>query len=317
MEFKKIELMRYRNFGDLFSTTFDFIKQNFKLYLKTVLIYIFPFLALVSFGIGFIFRNFSMDALNNNPDSMFNTFLNGSNIAIMVVSYLILIIVTLLSYAITFAYVNLYKKRSSINEFSAQDVWNNTTRNIGWMLGYSFIFFVILISLYAVLVFLTATVSEWFMMIFFIMLPFFIYISIPLSLLFPLKFEEPQLGFGEAVSKCFKLIKGKWWESFGFMVLFSFLIGICSYAFIIPAYIVVLLLMLLELGSIAKFISIFGIGIFYSLMILINGFAYIAISVLFYSLFERLTGSSLKKQIEKIGTINTKPNYNPNNLTGI
>jgi len=317
MEFKKIELMRHRSFGDLFSVSFDFIKQNFKLYIKTVLIYVFPFLVLVSFGMGFIFRNFTMESLNSNPESVFFDFFNGSNIAIISFSYLAIIIVSIILYGLSFSFVNLYKKHEDINNLSSQDIWNYTKPHLGWLLGYSILIVAGIFLFYFGIVFLSAAISEWFIGLFFILFFPFMYLMVPLSILYPLKFEEPQIGFVDALKKSFKMTKGSWWESFGFIILFSFLIGLCSYAFVVPAYILMMVLMILELSAIAKFLSIFGMGIFYSLMLLVNGFVYIAIGILFYSLYEKYTGVNLKKQIEQIGAINSDTNNTPNNLTGI
>jgi len=305
----KLDLCRYRDFGGLFSVTIDFIKQNFKQYLKTILIYVFPFMLLAGFAMGFIFQSvdlFNLENLQTNPGEMpeINWISLGTAITGSTIFYAVALIIMC---AISFRYVQLYIERDEINQLSPKEIWNESKGNLGWLTGYSLLFILFFVLVYmgiiALIVFIIQVVSGWLLIIIIpVLFCLFIYVTISLMHLIPLKMEEPQLSIFEVFSKCFELIKGNWWKSFGFIFIFNMLLGIVSYVFLIPMYVALFGMSLFQNNSIALFISGLTTGVSYGLAMLVSSFIYIAIAISFYSLYEKLTGSSLKDQIDSIGS---------------
>ncbi len=63
-----------------------------------------------------------------------------------------------------------------------------------------------------------------------------LYLLVVFSLAFPVFIFE-KASVGQALSRPFKLIKGKWFSTFGLILLTSMLAGIASYVFAIPMYV--------------------------------------------------------------------------------
>ena len=63
-----------------------------------------------------------------------------------------------------------------------------------------------------------------------------LYLMIVFSLAIPVYFFE-NASIGEAMSKPFKLIKGKWWSTFGLLFISGIIAGLASYVFAIPMYV--------------------------------------------------------------------------------
>jgi len=305
----KLDLCRYRDFGGLFSVTVDFIKQNFKQYLKTMLIYVFPFMLLAGFAMGFIFQSidiFDLENLESNPDDLanINWFSFGAACLGTTLFYGIALIMMC---AISFRYVQLYVKNEAIEHLSPKEIWNESKGNMGWLIGYSLIFLMFFIFAYigiiGLSVFISDTLSPWLLVaIIPLLIVLFFYVAIVSMNIIPLKMEEPQLSFFEVFGKCFELIKGNWWKSFGFIFVFNMLLGIVSYVFLIPMYAAIFSVALFQGNTIAMFLTGLTTGVSYGLAILVSSFIYIAIAILFYSLYDKLTGVSLKNQIDSIGS---------------
>jgi len=306
----KLDLCRNRDFGGLFSVTIDFIKQNFKQYLKTILIYVFPFMLLAGFAVGFIFQSVNLfdieSTLQSNPGEVpeINWFSFGAACAGSALFYGIALVMMC---AISFRYVQLYIKQDAVNHLSPKEIWNESKDNLGWLIGYSLIFFLFFISSYfgiiALCAFIAEMISPWLLVVIIpLLLILFFYVIIVSIYIIPLKMEEPELSFFEVFSKCFKLVKGNWWKSFGFIFVFNMLLGIVSYVFIIPMYIAIFGMALFQNNSIALFLTGLTTGVSYGLAILVSSFIYIAIAIIFYSLYDKLTGNSLKNQIDSIGS---------------
>ncbi len=305
----KLDLCRHRDFGGLFSVTIDFIKQNFKQYLKTMLMYVFPFMLLAGFAVGYIFQSvdvFDLESLESNPGDLANIDWISFGAAFLA-TVLFYGIALIMMCAISFRYVQLYVERESITHLNPKEIWNESKGNMGWLIGYSliflFFFLVAYVGIAALVVFISQALSPWLLLVIIpLLLILFFYVLFTSFYIMPLKMEEPQLGFFQVFGKCFELIKGNWWKSFGFIFVFNMLLGIVSYVFIIPMYIAMFSMALFQGNSIAMFLTGLTSGVSYGLAILVSGFIYIAIAVLFYSLYDKLTGNSLKDQIDSIGS---------------
>ncbi len=306
MTTEKLDLFQERNFGDQFNVTIAFLKQNFKLYAKTIFKYVFPLVLLSGFAIGFLMQSFDFLALNENPEEIpdvENIFRLVGSISVVTILYFIGFIMMI---SIAHRYVQLYVQRDTLEGMTTTDLWNESKGNLGWITGYFFLlmfgFLLVYLGMIGICVLIGMFITPFLLIG---IVPLFIwaffYMLIPLMYVFPLKMEEPELGFSDIVRNCFKIAKNNWWKSFGVVIAFNFILSAISYVFLIPMYITMFSLEFMEQTALTKFLSGLNVGISYGLTILTTSFIYIAISVLFYSLYDRVSGDKVREKIDSIG----------------
>src|SRR5690606_27594997 len=66
-----------------------------------------------------------------------------------------------------------------------------------------------------------------------------LYFSFSISLTFFVRSYEKK-GFFEAITRSYKLIQGKWWSTFGLLMILYFIMMTISYIFMIPYYVVMM-----------------------------------------------------------------------------
>ena len=135
MDQKKIELRKVRDFGQLLSATFEFIRQNFKLLFKSNLLIAAPFILLAGVFMG-LYQS-SLFNFSNEPEIEQFAIPFLISMAFMMLSYLVITMVT-------YSFIVLYKS-SDLESFDIDDVWQKTKSNF-WMLlftgiGYAVILF--------------------------------------------------------------------------------------------------------------------------------------------------------------------------------
>jgi hypothetical protein len=127
-----------------------------------------------------------------------------------------------------------------------------------------------------------------------------IYLAIVLSLFFPvLWFEEGNVF--TTVARCFQLIKGRWWATFGLLVVVGIIQGAMSFVFIIPQYAVMIGKMMHVpglssdvLGLVAQCIYAVGIMFTYTVPLLALAFQY-------FHLAEQKEGWGLRLLVDALG----------------
>jgi hypothetical protein len=194
----KIELYRQRDFGQVISTTFDFIRQNFKEIFKALLYICGPVLLLIA-----IFQNMYLSQylrFSGDPSDPFSALSMYSN-----PYYYLTILLSVLEYSlmccVIFGYISLYSKKGPGN-VSFQDVLDVVKRKAGIII-LSFIVMIIIIIVGYILLVIPG-----------------IYMSVALMGL-PMFILHEELGIGDAISKAFTLIKGHWWQTFGIVIVLS------------------------------------------------------------------------------------------------
>ncbi len=205
------DFQKQRDFGELMSSPFNFLKQEFRLYTTVILRYVAPFL-----GIGLaamaVFANDLYLASGSSGGMMSSTMITA------MVFFVFFMLSFFMAFLISHSYATLYVKRGKDN-FTKEDVWALAKKNILKYIGATIL--TILMVLPAMLFFYIPG----------------IYLAISLTFVFfIITYEE--LPVGAAISRSFKVIKGHWWMTFGVIMVFGMLIGFASYIFMIPAYFV-------------------------------------------------------------------------------
>ena len=219
---KYVELMNERSFGDMIGISFTFLFQEFKGLMLAILKYGGSILALaILLGVVLLKDTFS-DTLQG---SMFSQ--NQVTISFFIV-WLVFMIGIQVIVATAYHYISVYKIHGKGN-FTIKDVGEGLLMTVLKIFGGSFV-----LGLLSIPLVLLAAIPVIGPIIFFAL---FTYLSVNLSL-FPFIIAHEKAGIGTAFSRSFKLIKGKWWFSFGLYVVFVIIIYLTIYAAMIPVIIV-------------------------------------------------------------------------------
>lgn len=288
---QKIKLYKIRNFSEKLNATIEFIRQNF-IPLGKAIIYIVGPLAiltglLLSQYFSFLFENMKSENFENiqNP---FGAVFNSSYFGFILMS----MVAAALNISIVLNYMRLYQHNYP-NEITVTDVLNLSWRDILPLIG----LFVIggILAVFGLFIFIIPG----------------IYLIIVLSLSSSTLIFERK-GIAEAINRSFKLIKGKWWSTFGLIVVTYFIMQAVAMIFIIPFYVFYFLgifTMVEESGITTEVSSIwFQAGMTLSIMFMLLGsfitqcIPVIAINFQYFNLVERHESVGLLTDIEQLDT---------------
>lgn len=278
----KIILQQERDFGSKINATFVFIKQEFKP-LLTCLAYLVLPLALFS-GVAYglfnatLYQAMAEDTFSTPsslPFKQLAAMFSGFGLLYIFVS----ILSTLFLYSTVLSYIKLYK--AGKENITPGDVWAVSKGHIGML-------------------FILGVVNYLLIVVSFLLL-FFpgVYVSIVLSMSFCIMvFEDADISY--SITESFSITKGKWWSTFGLIIVLGFISGLISVFFSLPStiYTTNLISDPSQVNSVTT--SIFGViyflGVFLVYVILIVG-----ISFQYFNLNERKYATKLIDDIESIG----------------
>ncbi|MCW3784972.1 hypothetical protein [Plebeiibacterium sediminum] len=234
MNQERIELKKKRTFSDVLNATFVFIKQEYKLFWKMIFLYAGIPVLLYSIFSTVYFRNTFNQIIKifSNPQQAQQYGQNLSGEVILI--YILSIVMYLFFYGLTYAYVVQYtnndKKVSSIHS-----VWSLFTHKFGALLGYSLLTILMIGFGYGIIfLFLGALGNPLIIgVVGFITILALMYVMIVFSFILIVKVNEDE-PYLESVGRCFYLIKGHWWETFGLVIIAAIIGWALSLALTIP-----------------------------------------------------------------------------------
>lgn len=301
--FQKIELRRTRDFGEKFNATFEFIRQNYKGFMPAVLYISVPVvligMLIISYYTYFIFMEEAGSlAGSNNPFAVFS--MMGRFFGLALVAYGFIIVGYLINTSLVYNYIKIYPERENPTSITVGELWSVSKKDIGS------IFVAGLLSL------IVSAIG-----FVFLFLPG-IYLGVTLSLITPIiVFERKNVG--DAFSRCFYLIKDKWWSTFGLLLIAVIIQSIMGLIFNIPQYIMTFVFTINSATSdfatgfplwqkilflIGGSISVIGSSLLYCI-------SFIAIAFQYFNLVERREATGLMSQIEGFGNAPTPPQQDP------
>jgi hypothetical protein len=220
----KFELLKSRDFGEIITDTFVFIRMNFKPLLITIITFCGFFIvatailsAIQQAKTAGIMNEFASSAeaprlfSNSNPfERIFN------------VEYFLTIIFVMLNYialpVAVFSFIALYREKDGVAP-TPQEVWGYFKYFFFRILGSG-----ILLALLLMIGFVLCIIPG-------------IYLYPIFAMVFPVMVFE-NASFSYAFSKSFRLIKDKWWETFGALFVISLIVGTAAAIVAIPTTIV-------------------------------------------------------------------------------
>jgi len=281
-----LELRHERDFGQKLNATFQFVTRNFKPF-SLCLLYIVAPVALLAGIVGGLHQS-QVLALMPRPSISVNNGLNTFSMMsrLFAPEYWLTLLFTgiagvLLSLTVCSFLAEYEAAGNRPQEVSV--VWARVRQSLGGGL---------VLSLAVFFLFVLAFV--------FLIIPG-IYVAVALSLS-AMALVQERLGVGEAISRSYRLVDGKWWSTFGLLVVVYFIVAIVSYVFQIPVLLVTVLKTMEVLSGdltlllvVATMISTVASTLLQSLAVLALGFQY-------FNLVELKEGTGLLQGLEQLGT---------------
>ena len=281
-----IQLFKQRDFGDKINATFQYVSQNFRSFGMALLYIVGPVAVVAGIASGIMQSNFlrlSADTVKMQPDNpmaalqVLGQFMSPTFWLAMLFGVLANAAVILTTYA----HMKVYE-RTNDSEISVADVWAEVQPAIGR---------VIIISLLVSIITGVAMV--------FLIIPG-IYVGVVLSLALAVTSFEGT-GFGETWDRCFKLIRDKWWSTFGLIIVMAIIVGIVGLIFAIPTAIIGFFIGAKMLPDVSTAWLVVGNVIALVGRTLLNAIIYLAIGFQYTNLVERQEGRGLISAIDSIG----------------
>jgi len=290
---QKIVYYKIRNFSQKLNATIEYLRQNYKS-LGKVILYILGPLAIINgllFAqyINFIFGNMgAMEPVDvQNP---FAFIFNPTYVGFIILSSF----GALLNFAVIFNFMKIYDKKFP-EEITVSEILNSSWKD--------------LLPLFLLGLIATIMITVGF---FALIIPG-IFLMVVLSLSIPVLFFE-QKGIFEAIGRSFKLIRGKWWSTFGLLFVASILMYAVSMIFILPFYVFYFLSIftLVEETGVSTDMNAwwFQGGMTLSVMFMILGsfltysIPMVALSFQYFNLVERQESFGLMSEIEQLDNEN-------------
>lgn len=289
MESQQIVLLKKRDFSQKLNATIEFIRQNFRNLFKSLLYIAGPITLVVGIAVVFIQRSFFLmtqgTGFEFNTTRTIETFQQTA--LVILVSFLaIMMVITVVN-----SYIKVYGRKES-SYIEVNEVWQETKKHY---------LSVLLASIIVAFVTLAAT--------FFFIIPG-IYVGVALSLIFIIIIFEDKNPF-DAFGRCFKLISGKWWSTFGLIIVVGILQYVIGLVFTTPLLIFQFLNMFNSLetmdvnnmntGNQIIFITLNSISTIASYFL--SAILYIALAFQYFNLVERKEATGLMSEIQNMGNV--------------
>ncbi len=316
---KIIEFQRTRDFSNKLNATFTFVRQNFKGLFRSMLYIAGPPVLVASLLLSSFVGDFFKLVMGagRDPEAFQNFFLTVSFWIQAALMFVFVIVSYVAVIATTNCYMILYAEKRTA-DLEVNDVWEKVRETLGMYLATTLLFGLVTVLMYLFMlipIVLLGNISGFlifFGVIFLIVGVFYVFIGA--SLIYPIRAFEKK-GFFEALARSFYLIRGKWWSTFGLLMILSLLVGIISYVFSIPASILQGVSMLHQVKPDAFNESS---GITESIVFILNALAYITQLLLYllpnvglafqyFNLVEMKEAKGLMGQINTLGETQDAP----------
>lgn len=312
-----------RDFSKKMTVTFEFVRENFKPLVKSILMIAGPPVVVASVMLGSFFSDLIGASFTaaKNPEIIQNMVMSVGFWAQIALMVLFGILSTVLTIATINNYMLLYEEQRT-NKVEVSQVWDRVQKTFWMYLGTGFLLGTLLIvalMVLAIFMGLLAAVSEW--LIAFgaiaVMVGFY-YLIVCLTFVFIIRAYE-RIGFMDATVRSFKLIQGKWWSTFGLTMVLYLIVGTISSVFFIPWYVVTLISMMhsVETGGIEtpgmgyNIMTTIFFGLYYLARTVLYALPGIGIAFQYFNLVEMKESRGLMNQIENFGQPPSTPSSGP------
>ncbi len=308
MKDKYLELRINRDFGDILTVYFDFLKQNIKKFTNVFLSYNGIFLVgllitsylLVSGFVGMISENSNLYGINTGQTSEGTYWIYV--IAGGILFFLIFLMVAGLNFSLSSSYMIKYDEHKGM-DFDKTEVWNLTKDKLGSTL----VFILLLIPIY-VLFFIASIIFAFIPLLGMFaqyILQFFMTAWIGVSFFSMLSEDK---GVTDAFGEGWNLVSKNFWKSVGVNFILGLLNGLLMFiVLIIPAILIgIYTFHVVENnvnvgGIVSTVVYTLGLCAFLILMVYAQCLSQFINGILFYTLHEKTYNVNTRSKIEQIG----------------
>ncbi len=316
-EFRPIEFQRTRDFSRKLNATFEFVRQNYKALGKAILMIAGPSVLVGSLLIGsfmgdFMSLTFGLQSNGGNPEALGRYFLSPSFWLQMLLIFVLGFVSLIVTIATINCYLVLYGEKKT-NQIEVSEVWDRVRSTFWSYVGTTVLFFIGFIIVYIVLfipVVLLGAISP--VLIFFGFLIFIcglIYLGVSSSLTYFAQLYE-QRNFFDAISRSFRLVNnGKWWSTFGLLLVLLLIVFVTSYIFLTPYYIIFYTSALHSVSSdnqlgfsdTMRITTIVCFTLYYLAQLLLYALPHVGIAFQYFNLVELKEAKGLMGEINTFG----------------
>lgn len=311
--FKAIDFHQTRDFSRKMNATFEFIRQNAKPLGKAILVIAGPPVLIASMIIGSFMGEFlSMSqSAATDPEAFTSYFMSVTFWLQIILMVTFFIISSVMAIAAINSYIILYGEKQS-NEIEVSEVWERVRASFWMYFGTMFFFSLLGIAVYVVMlipIVLLAAISP--VLIFFGVMFLFcaiFYLAVSVSLTFIIRAYE-RIGFFDALGRSFRLVQGKWWSTFGLIMVLYFIMTTISYVFLIPWYTVTVVNTLhdtsvdtfKEPSTMWEMMTILFFTLYYLAQMVLASLPNVGIAFQYFNLVELKEAKGLINKIDTIG----------------
>jgi hypothetical protein len=241
-ELELIEFQKKRDFSLKLNVTFEFAKRNFKGLGSSLLFIAGPPILVASLLMSSFISDFlgMMGGVTKDPEVFSSYFLAGSFWLKIGMMFLFLMVSYVAVISTSYNYM-LHYQESRGAQPEVGDIWNRVRNTMGMYIGTTFLFAILTLVLYIVALIPVAvaqTLGPFISVLgVFALMIFVIYAFVAMSFVYCIRAFEGK-GFLTAIQRSFYLIRGKWWSTFGLIIILSLLVVIITYVFTLPAGII-------------------------------------------------------------------------------
>ena len=318
--FKAIEYHHTRDFSRKMNTTFEFIRQNFKSLGKSILLIAGPPVLIASLIIAtFVgeFMGLTRAAANNPGDGeVFETYFMSVTFWLQIVLMLLLFLVSsIMSIATINNYIILYEERQT-NNINVSEVWTRVRETFWMYFRTTLVFFLLAIVVYIILIIpvaLLAAISP--ALIFLGMMAMFcglIYLIVSVSMTYIVRAYEKK-NFFDAIARSFKLVRDKWWSTFGIIMVLYLVMMTISYIFMIPWYVATLTSALHSTSTemleqpVTTWTTVVLFTLYYLAQMVLGALPNVGIAFQYFNLVEMKEAKGLLGKIDTLGQSQQSP----------
>ncbi|MDQ3100382.1 MAG: hypothetical protein M3R08_03270 [Bacteroidota bacterium] len=214
-----VQLRQFRDLGQIISTTFQFLRIHWKPLFRAIGIICIPLGLIAGFLIGRSLGDLQRMSMMNDIGSNANAFDGAmSNFLPMAAGYLLMLLVMVMLFAIVYEYLRAYHLGEN-HGITTADLWKRSMEQFWNYLGIS-ILVMILVVIGSVLCIIPG-----------------IFAFVAFSLTYMVHAIERN-GVTASMKRSHLLIKDRWWETFGLIIIVGLVQGVIAYALMIPTMII-------------------------------------------------------------------------------
>lgn len=224
-----------KEFGDILSDSWKDYKNNFNIFLKSsIFLYLIPTILLITIVITFSFTILPQTEItpSTNTSEMTKNIIENSGFSLLGL-FIIFSIVAITYFVFTFFfsltifYTTIYNKKNKMTfaqafKGGAKYFW----KLLGFLILLLLILFIVMIPMMISLVFAFAfPLLGILLIILFLIAGFILYTWVGVLWVFtPIIIFTEKIGLVSSMKKSWTLVKGKWWRTFGYLLLISLIL---------------------------------------------------------------------------------------------